>query len=142
MIHHTQFIEQLIKTGKLKLKPQSKGPATFHDPCYLARYNGVIGSPRNVIHSLGGMELREMPRSRENSFCCGAGSANFWYKVEKKKRVDAIRLEEAQQTGAKIIATACPFCTSMLEDASVSAGTKDVVTVRDISELVADQIEA
>ena len=142
VIHHSQFIEQLIKSGKLKLKPQSKGLVTFHDPCYLARYNSIIESPRNVISSLGIMGLREMPRSRENSFCCGAGGANFWYKVEKKKRVDAIRLEEAQQTGANIIATACPFCTSMLEDASVSAGTKDSVTVRDISELVADQIEA
>jgi Fe-S oxidoreductase len=140
VIHHSQLIEQLIKGGKLRLKPESQTVMTFHDPCYLARYNGVIDTPRNVIVSLGPKTLREMPRSRENSFCCGAGGANFWYKVERKKRVDTIRLEEAQQTGASTIATACPFCTSMLEDATVSAGIKDTISVRDISELVADQI--
>ena len=142
VIHHSQFIEQLIKDGKLKLKADSQAAVTFHDPCYLARYNGIIDSPRNIISSLGPKEMREMPRSRENSFCCGAGGANFWYKVEKKRRVDAIRLEEAQRTGANTIATACPFCTSMLEDASVSAGAKESVSVRDISELVADQMAA
>ena len=142
VIHHSQFIEELIKSGRLKLKHQPDGVVTFHDPCYLARYNSVIDSPRNIISSLGPTGVREMPRSRENSFCCGAGGANFWYKVEKKKRVDSIRLEEAQGTGANIIATACPFCTSMLEDASVSAGVKDSVSVRDISELVAEQITA
>jgi Fe-S oxidoreductase/nitrate reductase gamma subunit len=142
VIHHSQFIEQLIKTGKLKLKSESQAKMTFHDPCYLARYNGIIDSPRSIITSLGPKEVREMPRSKENSFCCGAGGANFWYKVEKKKRVDSIRLEEAQGTGANTIATACPFCTSMLEDASVAAGVKDSMSVRDISELVADQIAA
>jgi Fe-S oxidoreductase len=75
-----------------------------------------------------------------DSFCCGAGGANFWYKVEQKKKVGTIRFEEAQQTQANILATACPFCTSMLEDASVSAGSKDSVAVRDIAELVAERI--
>jgi Fe-S oxidoreductase len=83
-----------------------------------------------------------MKRSREGSFCCGAGGANFWYKVEQKKKVGAIRFEEAQETQANVVATACPFCTSMLEDASVAAGAKESITVRDIAELVAEQISA
>jgi Fe-S oxidoreductase/nitrate reductase gamma subunit len=140
IIHHSQFIEQLIKTGKLKLKPGSEKAVTFHDPCYLGRYNGVFDSPRKIITSLGPVAMKEMKRSRENSFCCGAGGANFWYKVEQKKKVGAIRFEEAQHTQANILATACPFCTSMLEDASVAAGAKESVAVRDIAELVADQI--
>jgi Fe-S oxidoreductase len=84
----------------------------------------------------------EMKRSREGSFCCGAGGANFWYKVEQKKKVGTIRFEEARETQANILATACPFCTSMLEDASVVAGAKESLVVRDIAELVAEQISA
>jgi Fe-S oxidoreductase len=83
-----------------------------------------------------------MPRSRENSFCCGAGGANFWYKVEQKKKIGVIRFEEAQQTKAGTLATACSFCTSMLEDASVALGAKGSVAVLDIAELVEGQIES
>jgi Fe-S oxidoreductase/nitrate reductase gamma subunit len=140
VIHHSQFIEQLIKAGKLKLKPGTDKVVTFHDPCYLGRHNDVFGSPRKVISSLGPRAIREMKRSREDSFCCGAGGANFWYKVEQKRKVGTIRFEEAQQTQANVLATACPFCTSMLEDASVSANAKESVAVRDVAELVADQI--
>jgi len=140
VIHHSQFIEQLIQSGRLKLKGGSEKVITFHDPCYLGRYNGVFDSPRGVISSLAPTRFTEMKRSREESFCCGAGGANFWYKVEQKRKVGAIRFEEAQQTKANVLATACPFCTSMLEDASVSADAKQSVAVRDIAELVADQI--
>jgi Fe-S oxidoreductase/nitrate reductase gamma subunit len=140
VIHHSQFIEQLIKSGRLKLKPETERTLTFHDPCYLARYNGVQDPPRRVVSALGKVKLQEMRRSRENSFCCGAGGANFWYKVEQKKKISAIRLDEARETQAGVIATACPFCTSMLEDASVAAGTKESVKVLDIAELVAAQL--
>jgi Fe-S oxidoreductase/nitrate reductase gamma subunit len=140
VIHHSQFIEQLIKTGKLKLKVGTEKVVTFHDPCYLGRYNGVFDSPRQVVSSLENVKLNEMKRSRENSFCCGAGGANFWYKVEQKKKVSAIRFEEAQESHANVVATACPFCTSMLEDASVAAGAKESIQILDIAELVAAQI--
>jgi len=141
VIHHTQFIEQLIKTGKLRLKQGKGETVTFHDPCYLGRYNDVFDSPRGVISALSPLAIKEMKRSRGNSFCCGAGGANFWYKVDQRKKVSAIRLEEAQETKASILATACPFCTSMLEDATVAAGVKESITVHDIAELVAEQIE-
>ena len=141
VIHHSQFIQELIKTGKLKVKQGSGMTVTFHDPCYLGRYNDVFESPREVISATSGQGIREMERSGGNSFCCGAGGANFWYKVEQKKKVSAIRLEEAQETKANILATACPFCTSMLEDATVAAGVKESITVHDIAELVAGQFE-
>ena len=140
VIHHSQFIEQLVKTGKLKLRSGTEKAVTFHDPCYLGRYNGVFNSPRQVVASLEKVKLNEMKRSRENSFCCGAGGANFWYKVEQKKKISAIRFEEAQESHSNIVATACPFCTSMLEDASVAAGVNESIDVLDIAELVAAQI--
>jgi Fe-S oxidoreductase/nitrate reductase gamma subunit len=142
VIHHSQFIAQLIKTGKLKLKQGSEKVVTFHDPCYLGRYNGVYEPARDVLSSLGSVRLKEMARSRENSFCCGAGGANVWYKVDQKKKVNVIRFEEAQQANANVIATACPFCTSMFEDAAGTLGAKDSMAVSDIAELVAGQIES
>lgn len=142
VMHHSQFIFQLISTGKLKLKNGFQKKVTFHDPCYLGRYNDVYNDPRGILKHIGADGFREMPRSRENSFCCGAGGANFWYKVEQKKKIGVIRLEEAQKVNANVVATACPFCTSMLEDASGTLGTKESMAVSDIAELVADQIEA
>ena len=142
VMHHSQLIAQLIAVGKLKLKKGLQGNITFHDPCYLGRYNGVYDSPRKILTSLSTEGIKEMPRSRENSFCCGAGGANFWYKVEQKKKIGVIRFEEAQQTKAGTLATACPFCTSMLEDASVALGAKGSVAVLDIAELVEGQIES
>jgi Fe-S oxidoreductase/nitrate reductase gamma subunit len=140
VVHHSQFIAQLVKGGKLKLKQSSERTVTFHDPCYLGRHNGVFDSPREVISSLSHVTLKEMPRSRENSFCCGAGGANFWYKVEQKKKVGVIRVEEAQALKPNVLATACPFCTSMLEDAATSLGTEDPVQIQDIAELVASLV--
>jgi len=140
VIHHAQFIQELIKSGKLTLKAGSERVVTFHDPCYLGRYNGIFEAPREVMSSLGAIKLSEMKRSRENSFCCGAGGANVWYKVEQKKKVSAIRFEEAQSSGANVLATACPFCTSMLQDASLAAEAKEPVQVLDIAELVAAQV--
>ena len=141
VMHHSQFIAQLIATGSLKVKKSLQGNVTFHDPCYLGRYNDIYDSPREILTSISPAQIREMPMSRENSFCCGAGGANFWYKVEQKKKIGVIRFEEAQQVNAGTLATACPFCTSMLEDASVALGAKGSVAVRDIAELVAGQIE-
>jgi Fe-S oxidoreductase/nitrate reductase gamma subunit len=140
VIHHSQLIEQLIKNGKLRLKPGTEKVLTFHDPCYLGRYNEVFDTPRRVLSSLGNLKVTEMKRVRENSFCCGAGGANVWYKVEQKKKISAIRFEEARETQANVLATACPFCTSMLEDASVAADAKESVKVLDIAELVAAQV--
>ena len=140
-VHHTQFISDLIQSGWLKLGKGAEQIVTFHDPCYLGRYNSVYDPPRSLLSSLGPVTIREMHRHREDSFCCGAGGANFWYKVEQKKRINQIRFEEARETKSNILATACPFCTSMFEDASVSLGSTDAPKVRDIAELIADLID-
>ena len=141
VVHHTQFIADLINSGRLKLRKGSHKLVTFHDPCYLGRCNEQYDAPRSILSSLGELKFKEMPRHHENSFCCGAGGANFWYKVSQKKRTNLIRFEEAQNLKPDILATACPFCTSMFEDASVSVGAKDTISVKDLAELVADSIE-
>jgi Fe-S oxidoreductase len=141
VVHHTQFIAGLISSRRLKLRKNVERVITFHDPCYLGRYNDIYDTPRMVLSSLGQLKLKEMPRDRQNSFCCGAGGANFWYKVTQKKRTNLIRFEEAQHLKTDILATACPFCASMFEDASVSAGAKDIISIKDVAELVAESIE-
>jgi len=142
VIHHTQFILDLIESGKLRLRKGTEQIITFHDPCYLGRYNSEYDKPRSILSSLGPVSLREMHRHGENSFCCGAGGANFWYKVDQKKRINQIRFEEARETKPNILATACPFCTSMFEDAAVSVGPIASPIVRDVAELVADLIDS
>ena len=142
IIHHTEFISDLLNSGKLNLREGSEDIITFHDPCYLGRYNSIYNKPRSILTSLGPVTVREMHRHGENSFCCGAGGANFWYKVEQKKRINQIRFEEARETNSNILATACPFCTSMFEDAAASAGPTISPRVKDIAELVADRIDS
>jgi len=138
VVHHTELIEELIDAGKL---PRSANPAnmsnvTFHDPCYLGRHNDVVDAPRNVL-SANSIPIIEMPRNKKNSFCCGAGGAQFWKEEENgTKKVNLERYEEAKATGADTMAVGCPFCMRMFEDASneIADGPK----VRDIVEIIAE----
>jgi len=142
VIHHTQFIAELLESKRLILRRGAEQVATFHDPCYLGRYNSVFDAPRSILSSVGQVTIREMPRHGKDSFCCGAGGANFWYKVDQKRRTNLIRFEEAVETGSNTIVTACPFCTSMFEDAALSFESTNSTRVRDIAELVADLIDS
>lgn len=140
VIHHTELIDELIKAGKL---PQSASPkawsnVTFHDPCYLGRHNDIVEAPRNVL-SAAGVPLTEMPRRGKNSFCCGAGGAQFWKEEEHgAKAVNIERYQEASATGAATLAVGCPFCMQMFETARANAGEGPVV--RDIVELLAEKL--
>jgi Fe-S oxidoreductase len=141
VIHHTQLIDELIRDGRLKLKKRALGPISFHDPCYLGRYNDEYDAPRQTIKKLSGGKLIELPRCRTKSFCCGGGGANVWYTVEAKKKPSVIRLEEAKQVGPSILAAACPYCISMLEDASKALGTSETMPIKDVAELVAEELD-
>jgi len=137
VIHHSQLIGELVAQGRLKLEKR-EGAVTFHDPCNLGRVNGVYDAPRDVIKAAEGFEIVEMPRNREKSFCCGGGGANVWYQVPEKTKISALRMEEAVKTGAKMLAVACPFCITMLEDAA--KGPKGGLEVRDIAEIIAERL--
>jgi Fe-S oxidoreductase len=139
VLHHTQLIAELIGNGKLKLTPPSReAGVTFHDPCYLGRHNGVYDAPREAL-AQAGLTLLEMSRSKNNSFCCGAGGAQMWKEEEKgQQAVNANRYAEAQATGADTLAIGCPFCARMLNDANTQAGAP--MKVKDVAEIVAEMV--
>jgi Fe-S oxidoreductase len=141
VVHHARFIEELLEAGKLKLKKNGAGSVTFHDPCYLGRWNGVIDEPRNVLRSVPGAETVEMPRHGTNSFCCGAGGARMWMEEHTKVTVNQERAREAIATGASTVAVGCPFCMTMLADGVKDHGKEGKVAVKDLAELVADALE-
>lgn len=136
--HHTEFIEELLREGKLPSNGAGKESVTYHDPCYLGRHNGVFDEPRRILQKLD-FELTETARKRENSFCCGAGGAQFWKNEEPgQERVSTHRYRELAGTGAKTLATGCPFCMKMLSDEAASKN--DGMKVMDVAELVAERL--
>lgn len=139
VIHHTQLLQQLINEGKITFgKDAFKGKKiTYHDSCYLGRANGIYDAPRKVLEALDA-ELVEMKRCKTKGLCCGAGGAQMFKEAEKgNKEVNIERTEEALETGAEIIASNCPFCTTMLMDGVKNANQEDNVKVFDIAELIA-----
>ncbi|HEX9837833.1 MAG TPA: (Fe-S)-binding protein [Anaerolineales bacterium] len=140
VIHHTQFINELVGAGKIQLSVSSdQYTVTFHDPCYLGRHNKVFEAPRETLNSTGVLTI-EMPRNSAKSFCCGAGGAQMWKEEENgAMRVNEARFKEAKETGANTLAVGCPFCMTMLSDASKADG--GMVQVQDVAEIVAERIK-
>src|SRR5688572_21862395 len=139
VVHHTVFLQQLIDEGKIRIKDggafQGK-KITFHDSCYLGRANNIYEAPRNLLESLDA-DLVEMKRCRSNGLCCGAGGAQMFKEEEKGvTRVNFERTNEAIGTGARVIASACPFCNTMLTDGVKNAEKEDTVKVMDVAELI------
>ena len=138
--HHTEFIDELIRAGKLKLSAEANGSVTFHDPCYLGRHNGIFDQPRALIQSTGA-KLTEPKRHRSNSFCCGAGGGQFWKEEEKgTERVGTNRYRELKQTGAKTVATGCPFCMRMITEETAKEEPETAMEVLDVAEIVAKSL--
>jgi len=140
VIHHTQFINELVGAGKITLAESGESlSVTFHDPCYLGRHNGITEEPRNVLKSAGALTI-EMPRHAEKSFCCGAGGAQMWKEEEAgEARVNLTRYAEAKATGAKTVAVGCPFCLTMMSDAAKTE--ENGLEVLDVAEIVAARLK-
>jgi len=138
--HHSQYIIGLIRGGHLKLTRPAADLLTYHDSCYLGRYNGVYDAPREALRAAG-VEIVEMARRRQKGLCCGGGGAQVWFEAEGVVHpVQELRLEEALNTGAGTVGTACPFCTIMLTSAAQSRGVTDRVAIKDFAVIVAEAL--
>lgn len=137
VIHHTEMIEQLINDEKIELKDEDmKSKVTFHDSCYLGRYNDIYDSPRNPLKKIHGLELVEMERNMDKGFCCGAGGGRMFLEETEGQRINENRTEEALKTNADTIASACPFCMTMMTDGVKSFDKQEEVEVKDIAEII------
>lgn len=139
VVHHTELLQQLIREGRLRAGKVSGATTTFHDSCYIGRYNGIYDEPRSLL-AAAGAHLVEMRRSRDRGFCCGAGGARMFMEEKEGKRVNVERVEEALGLNPDTIATACPFCMTMLTDGLKAKDADDRVRVRDVAEVFANSL--
>ena len=142
VFHHSQFISKLVDEGRLPVGSNLKDTITYHDPCYLGRYNNEYEAPRNLLKKAASEPMREMKRHGRESFCCGAGGARMWMEETIGSRINENRTEEAIQTGASTVATGCPFCMTMISDGIAAKGKTESMQAKDISELVLEAVEA
>jgi len=136
VIHHTELIARLIKEGKLKIKKGMGELVTYHDPCYLGRYNDIYQPPRQIIKSIPETKMAEMEKNRENAFCCGGGGGHMWLEERAGRRINELRTEQAIETKAQTVITACPFCLQMFDDGIKAKAAEEKLKVMDIAELV------
>jgi Fe-S oxidoreductase len=136
VVHHTTFLSDLIKEGKLKPQKTENGEITFHDSCYLGRWNNVYEDPREILRAIPELNVKEMPRNKNKGLCCGAGGARMFMEENIGKRINVERTEEALGTGAKVIASACPFCSTMLTDGVKSKEKQETVQIKDLAEIL------
>jgi len=141
VIHHTELIAQLLKEGKLKVNKGLSELVTYHDACYLGRYNDIYQPPRGIVKSIPDIKMVEMERNKENSFCCGGGGGHMWLEEHEGRRINELRTEQALETGAQKVVTACPFCLQMFDDGIKTKEAEEKLKVMDIAELLAAQIE-
>jgi Fe-S oxidoreductase len=142
VVHHSQLLSELLAAGRipLDLAKASDELVTFHDPCYLARYNDGAEPPREILDR-SGVKTIEMPMSRKNGFCCGAGGGRIFLEERIGKRVNIERTEQALATGASTVVVGCPFCMTMMTDGTKAKGVDDTVKVKDLAELVAERLK-
>lgn len=139
VIHHVQLINNLLKEGRLHLLPKPDSHFTFHDSCYLGRHNGIIDEPREILSNLSQRKLTELKNNKDHSFCCGGGGGLMWIEESLGKRINHIRTDELISSQAKVAATTCPFCLTMLQDGLKDKERTDI-KVKDISQLVAESL--
>jgi Fe-S oxidoreductase len=140
VIHHTVFIDQFVKDGKIKLTRTLEGALTYHDPCYLGRYNSVYDQPRSLLKSISNWGLKELDRHGRESFCCGAGGGRMWMEETIGKRINIERAEEIVGQNVNHVAVGCPFCLTMVEDGMKELEKEEAIKTRDIAELVAENM--
>ncbi len=140
VFHHTEVIADIIAKGQIKMKDALNEKITYHDSCFLGRYNEIYCAPRDIIKAIPGTDFIEMSRNHRKSFCCGAGGSRMWIEEHLGTRINQFRTKDAQQTGATRIGTACPFCLTMLSDGVTELDIQNIQTF-DLAELVYNSME-
>jgi len=138
--HFTQYLLEIMKQGRLTLSKEINSKVAYHDPCYLGRHNDIYDEPREVLTSIPGLELVELPDHGENSLCCGGGGGRIWMETKSGQRFSDIRIEQALKLEAAVLAVACPYCMLNFDDSVLTMDKGDVIKVRDIAELVAEAL--
>ncbi len=137
--HYTVFLDRLVREGKLKLKPQ-EFDCTYHNSCYIGRYQGIFDPPRHLLEAAGG-SIHEMAGNREGSFCCGGGGGRVLTEEKRGTRISVKRVGMAQSTGSPLLVSNCPFCLTMFEDGIKTGGAEGSLRVRDLAEIIAERLE-
>ena len=140
VVHIVQYLAELINEGKLELTKEYKKKVTYHDPCYLGRHNGIYDEPREVLKQIPGLELIEMPDSREDSLCCGGGGGRIWMDTPQVERFSDLRLKQAKEAGAEVLVTACPYCITNFEESRLNLEYDEVLEIKDITEIIQEVI--
>jgi Fe-S oxidoreductase len=134
--HVTQLLAKLLSEGRLNFSKELNIKVAYHDPCYLGRHNDIYDEPRQVLRSILGLELIEFPDNRENGVCCGGGGGGLWKGSETTESLSDLRVRQAIEAGANVLAVACPYCMINFEDSIKTAGKQDVIEVKDVTKLV------
>ncbi len=140
IIHISQFIWELLQTGRLSLSQAYEKKVAYHDPCYLGRHNGIFDEPREALKRVPGLELLELPEARVDSLCCGGGGGRIWMETQKGERFSELRLQQALDVGAEVLATACPYCITMFEDSRLTLDLTERLEVKDLTEIIQEVI--
>ena len=141
VMHYSQFFDQLVSEGRLKLLPMQPATMAYHDSCFLGRHNGVYDEPRRLARSIPGLSLVEMERNRQRGFCCGAGAGHMWVEESRGDRINHTRTDHFIETEAPMVGVSCPFCLQMLTEGIEARGQADQKQARDLVELLADSLE-
>ncbi|HSH68280.1 MAG TPA: (Fe-S)-binding protein, partial [Deferrisomatales bacterium] len=136
VVHATEYVLELIRDGRITPTRELAATVAYHDPCYLGRHNGIYDAPREILRSIPGLQLVELPDSREDSLCCGGGGGRIWMDTPKGERFSDLRVEQAAAVGASVLATACPYCIANFEDSRLAMADADALEVKDVMELV------
>jgi Fe-S oxidoreductase len=140
VVYISQYISELINAGRLELTGEFAKKVTYHDPCYLGRHNDLYDEPRDVLKKIPGLEFVEMEDFGKNSLCCGGGGGRIWMDTPKEERFSDLRLEQANDAGARVLVTSCPYCITNFEESRLNLEYDDVLEIKDITEIVNDVI--
>ncbi len=140
VIHINQFVLQLIQEGRLELNGELPKAVTYHDPCYLGRHNGIYDEPRDLLRRVRKLKLVEMENNKKFSLCCGGGGGRIWMDTPQEERFSDLRLKQAKDAGAEVLATSCPYCITNFEESRLNLGYETVLEVKDITEIINEML--